>query len=149
MKNKNKPIIKEKQQQQTKKKKKKKKVRKNVKKNTKYPTESLAFNLQFPEFLLWCDLQVVIYEAFLLRCSIRPYSWGTQWDSNSLVNVCLSSLLTIIPLEVPCCDLPANTSVRKTHWVQIPECRGSMLLSTLRRIAVTWSPKKVLYYHWG
>ena len=23
--------------------------------------------------------------SFLLRCGTRPYEWGTQWDSNSLV----------------------------------------------------------------
>ena len=31
--------------------------------------------------------------SFLLRCFIRLYEWGTQWDSKSLVKVCLSSLL--------------------------------------------------------
>ena len=26
--------------------------------------------------------------SFLLRCGTRPYEWGTQWVSNSLVKVC-------------------------------------------------------------
>ena len=39
--------------------------------------------------------------SFLLQCGTRPNEWGTQWDSNSLVKVCQSSLLTITPPEVP------------------------------------------------
>ena len=31
----------------------------------------------------------------MLRCSTRPNEWGTQWDLNSLLQVCYSSLLTI------------------------------------------------------
>ena len=30
--------------------------------------------------------------SFLLRCSTRPHGWGTQWNSNSLLIDCLSSL---------------------------------------------------------
>ena len=26
--------------------------------------------------------------SILLRCGTKLYEWGTQWDSNSLVNVC-------------------------------------------------------------
>ena len=35
--------------------------------------------------------------SFKLRCGTRPYELGTQWDSNSLVKVCYSNLLTITP----------------------------------------------------
>ena len=35
--------------------------------------------------------------SFLLRCSTSMYKWGTQWDSNRFVKVCLSYLPTIIP----------------------------------------------------
>ena len=43
-----------------------------------------------------CNLQ-----SFLLRCGRRTYDWGTQWESNSLVKMCLFSLLTITPPESP------------------------------------------------
>ena len=36
----------------------------------------------------------------LLRYGARPHELDTQWDSNSLARVCLSSLLTITPPEV-------------------------------------------------
>ena len=36
---------------------------------------------------LFCNLL-----SFLLRFGTGPYEWGSQWDSNSLVKVCLSSL---------------------------------------------------------
>ena len=39
--------------------------------------------------------------SFLLRCGTRPYGWGTQWELNSLIKVCLSTLLTTTPPEVP------------------------------------------------
>ena len=39
--------------------------------------------------------------SFLLKCDIRPYEWGTQWDSNSLMKVWVSGLLTIKPSEAP------------------------------------------------
>ena len=35
--------------------------------------------------------------SFLLRCGTKPNKWGSQWDSNSLVWVCQSSLLNITP----------------------------------------------------
>ena len=35
------------------------------------------------------------FTYFLLRCSTRPNEWGTQWDSNLLLKVSKSSLLTI------------------------------------------------------
>ena len=38
---------------------------------------------------------------FFFRCGSRPYEWGIKWDSNSLVLYCLSSLITITPLEAP------------------------------------------------
>ena len=45
-----------------------------------------------------------IYKAFLLTCGKRPYKWATQWDSNSLLKVCLSSLLNILlPNSHECC----------------------------------------------
>ena len=37
--------------------------------------------------------------SFLLRCGTRLHKWGAQWDSNSLVKVCKSRLLTITPPE--------------------------------------------------
>ena len=36
----------------------------------------------------------------LIRCGTRPIEWGTQWDLNSLLQVCDSSLLTITLPEV-------------------------------------------------
>ena len=37
-----------------------------------------------------------------VRCGTRPYEWGTQWESDSLVKkVCEFSLLAITPPEVP------------------------------------------------
>ena len=44
----------------------------------------------------YCNLR-----SSLLRCSTRPNEWGTQWDSNSLLQVCYSSLQTITLPEVP------------------------------------------------
>ena len=41
---------------------------------------------------------------FLLWCGTWPYVWGTHWDSNSLVKVCLSCVLTITPTEAPKSD---------------------------------------------
>ena len=41
---------------------------------------------------LWVDSNLL---SFLLRCATKPYEWGTQWELNSLVKVCKSSLLTI------------------------------------------------------
>ena len=41
------------------------------------------------------DGQVEILQSFLLRCSTRPHEWDTQWDLNSHVKICLSSLLII------------------------------------------------------
>ena len=37
--------------------------------------------------------------SFLSKCDTRPYEWSTQWDSNSLMKVYLSCLLTITPLQ--------------------------------------------------
>ena len=45
--------------------------------------------------------EVVIYLAFLLRCSTKPNKWGTQWDSNSHVKFCYLSLQTISPPRHP------------------------------------------------
>ena len=36
----------------------------------------------------------------MIISATRPNEWYTQWDSNSLVKVCLSSLLIITPLEL-------------------------------------------------
>ena len=48
--------------------------------------------------------------SFLLRCGTRPNNWGTQRDSNSLLQVCKSSLLTITLPEAPHhCMLVAST----------------------------------------
>ena len=41
--------------------------------------------------------KLIIYPAFLLRCGTKRY----EWDSKSLVKVCLSCLRTITPLKVP------------------------------------------------
>ena len=38
--------------------------------------------------------------SFLLRCGTRPNESGTKWDSNSLVKVYKSSLLTTTQLDV-------------------------------------------------
>ena len=40
--------------------------------------------------LTWCSNLLSV----LLRCDTRPYEWGIQWDSNSLVKIGQSSLLT-------------------------------------------------------
>ena len=40
-------------------------------------------------------------QSILLGCGTRLNKWGTQWDSNSLMKVSLSSLLTINPPKVP------------------------------------------------
>ena len=39
--------------------------------------------------------------SFWLRYGTRPYEWGTQWHSNSLVKVCSFISLKIILLKVP------------------------------------------------
>ena len=39
--------------------------------------------------------------SFLLRCGTRSNEWGPQGDTNSLVQVCLSSLLNITLPEAP------------------------------------------------
>ena len=40
-------------------------------------------------------------QSSLLLCGTRLNEWGTQWDSNSLLQVCKSSLQTITLPEVP------------------------------------------------
>ena len=39
---------------------------------------------------------IIILQSFLLRCGTNTYETGSQWDSNSLVKVFISSLLIII-----------------------------------------------------
>ena len=52
--------------------------------NTKYPYKIVDLYSIHPSFVtLNCNLR-----SSLLRCGTRPNEWGTQWDSNSLLQVC-------------------------------------------------------------
>ena len=46
-------------------------------------------------------MEIWEYTKLWLRCGTRPYERRTQWNSNSLVKVCSSSLLTISLPEAP------------------------------------------------
>ena len=43
--------------------------------------------------------------SILLRCGARPNEWGTQWDSNSLLQVCLLNLLIFTLFKQSTADL--------------------------------------------
>ena len=67
------------------------------------------YTIRGPQHLSYSNLR-----CYLLRCSTRPNEWKTQWESNSLVKVCKSRLVTITirnaPLHVCCTYL-----VSKNH----------------------------------
>ena len=63
----------------------------------------------------------------MLGCGTSPHEWGNLWVSNSLVKICLSSLLTITPYGVwtyykngnACWGKGESTIWERNHWFEI------------------------------
>ena len=83
----------------------------------------MAGQLLFCRVLLPAGLLCSVNILSFLRCITRPYEWGTQWYSNSLVKVCKSNLLTITPPDAPKRLLTVN-------WITMTKKSGKHFCTT-------------------
>ena len=93
----------------------------------------------------------------LLRCGIRPNERDTQWDSNSLLQFCLFSLLTITLPEVPwyswgiyllifCCCLCRLKCTQREH-ICIAPVGGCKYVYQWTGGVTLWKRSWVIFFH--